>query len=143
MITLYRFSENGFIPQTQHYHIKQITTCQDILRGEFADRMSMLSAHAQQLMIAGAQSTLDELSDDWEQETVGFWAFVDELNPSETQFQLNHLSAEQKEKGEWHCITLPDETLVYPTALLWKQEAKVALSQCHKGMAVFVPTPNL
>lgn len=141
MIKVFRFSTDGFKPQYQSYHVEQVKHDLAIINNEnnIWDRLKDLPSYTQQLIKEGAKSHIDQLNPQWQEETTGLWLFVHDLTAVETKLQLNHLSAQAKEAGEWHCQSLPLNTQVYPAGKLW-QGNKITLQDCYIGQAVFLPT---
>lgn len=129
MVTVCRFSENGFIPSVQTHLIHEIEYL-------LAENFSEIPEHLRRFVSLAAK----EVNEQWMQQTVGYWVFigsVDQLEQETARFQLNHLNPVDKAKRSWHQTELPDDVLAYFSHKVLKG-CPQPLSQFCEGDAVYI-----
>lgn len=130
LVTVARFSKDGFSPVYQSFLAEGIAHLQNTALEAYPEHLRRFIKEAQ-----------DSIAPTWEQDLNGYWAFVgapDEIKVEDSRFFLNHLSTAEKAERRWHSTTLDGNTPVYLSCEALKANTRL-LKDVVVGSAIYVP----
>lgn len=141
MITLYRFSEDGFIAKKQEHHLRILKEFQnppDLTGLNFFQRERISKTYEESLPLLAKLNLAD-----WEK---GVFVFVGDMpTSSEMGVELNHLKIDDLVKRQWHELEIAGSTEVYTVygliPILFT--AWDFIVQYGKGSPAFIPERSL